>query len=159
MKVFRFFPNGTADISEGKLRNQVLSLSPKEAYGMQPEATGYIWRSRLFGFVKPKRVQILTVRVGDSSPLFPLEKGYKSPAPIDEYDLRDYENQFFLEKQLDVEKGKTKNKGFLEKVLIVGIACCIIAFIGLAVLKNLPSIKESIKGEGIGNIISQSPKE
>ena len=68
MNIFRFFPDGSAQIQEGKLRNRILYVSPKEAYGMKTKAIGYIWRSRLFGFLKPKRTQIVTVRVGDGTP-------------------------------------------------------------------------------------------
>ena len=68
MNIFRFLPNGSAEIHKGELRNRVLYVSPKECYGMKTEAIGYIWRSRLFGFLKPKRTQIVTVRVGDGTP-------------------------------------------------------------------------------------------
>ena len=60
----------------------------------------------MFGFLKPKREQIVTVRVGDGTPLSPLSERYLSENPVDEYDLRDYENEFFLSTQLDVEKKK-----------------------------------------------------
>tara|TARA_B100002019_G_C21269381_1_gene601268 strand:- start:1253 stop:1744 length:492 start_codon:yes stop_codon:yes gene_type:complete len=159
MNIFRFFPDGSAQIQEGKLRNRILYVSPKEAYGMKTKAIGYIWRSRLFGFLKPKRTQIVTVRVGDGTPLAPLSPNYSLENPVDEYDLRDYENEFFLETQLDVEKTKkTTERTRLDKLLFVLIACAVAVFLVIAVGKNFTSITDGLSGQsGATNLFSQAP--
>ena len=137
MNIFRFLPNGSAVIHKGELKNRILYVSSKECYGMKTQCIGYIWRSRLFGFIKPKREQIVTVRVGDGTPLSPLLKHYISDDPVDEYDLRDYENEFFLSTQLDVEKNrKTGERTRLDKLLWVLIGCAVAVFLIIAVGKN-----------------------
>jgi|TARA_Y100001970_G_scaffold272540_1_gene369391 hypothetical protein len=159
MNIFRFLPNGSAEIKKGELRNRILYLSPKEAYGMKTNSIGFIWRSRLFGFLKPKRTQIVSVRVGDGTPLSPLSKNYISDNPVDEYDLRDYENEFFLETQLDVEKNKkTTERTRLDKLLFVLIACAVAVFLVIAVGKNFTSITDGLSGQGgATNLFSQAP--
>ena len=159
MDLFRFLPNGSAEIKKGELRNRILYVSQKEAYGMKTESIGFMWRSRLFGFLKPKRTQVVTVRVGDGTPLSPLSPGYVSKDAVDEYDLRDYENEFFLETQLDVEKNKkTTERTRLDKLLFVLIACAVVVFLVIAVGKNFTSITSGLSGEGgATNLFSQAP--
>tara|TARA_R110000787_G_scaffold116706_1_gene227012 strand:+ start:262 stop:795 length:534 start_codon:yes stop_codon:yes gene_type:complete len=149
MNIFRFLPNGSAVIHKGELKNRILYVSSKECYGMKTKCIGYIWRSRLFGFIKPKREQIVTVRVGDGTPLSPLLKHYISDDPVDEYDLRDYENEFFLSTQLDVEKNrKTGERTRLDKLLWVLIGCAVAVFLIIAVGKNFTSVIDGFSGEG-----------
>ena len=159
MNIFRFKQDNSADLDKGLLRNKILFVSPKEAYGMQPNAVGFIWRSRLFGFLKPKREHIVTVRLGDATPLYPLEKKYASPSPVDEYDLRDYENEFFLETQLVVENPKkSTERTLLDKLLWVLIAIAVFVFLIIAVGKNFTSITDGFSGKGdITNLFSQAP--
>ena len=161
MNIFRFLPNGSAEIHKGELRNRVLYVSPKECYGMKTESIGYIWRSRLFGFLKPKREQIVTVRVGDGTPLSPLSERYLSENPVDEYDLRDYENEFFLSTQLDVEKKKkSTERTNLDKLLFVLIGFAVAVFLIIAVGKNFTSVLDGFSGErGATNLFSQAPIE
>ena len=161
MNIFRFLANGSAEIHKGELRNRVLYVSPKECYGMKTEAIGYIWRSRLFGFLKPKREQIVTVRVGDGTPLSPLSERYLSENPVDEYDLRDYENEFFLSTQLDVEKKKkSTERTNLDKLLFVLIGFAVAVFLIIAVGKNFTSVLDGFSGEsGATNLFSQAPIE
>ncbi len=159
MNIFRFLPNGSAVIHKGELRNRILYVSPKECYGMKTQTIGYIWRSRLFGFLKAKREQIVTVRVGDGTPLSPLSEGYMSDSPVDEYDLRDYENEFFLSTQLDVEKKKkSSERTSLDKTLLIGIGFAVAVFLIIAVGKNFTSVLDGFSGQGeSGNLFSQAP--
>tara|TARA_Y100001970_G_scaffold282594_1_gene395748 strand:+ start:6386 stop:6877 length:492 start_codon:yes stop_codon:yes gene_type:complete len=161
MNIFRFKQDNSAELDKATLRNKILFVSPKEAYGMQPNAVGFMWRSRLFGFLKPKRTHIVTVRLGDATPLYPLEKKYASPSPVDEYDLRDYENEFFLETQLNVEKSKKSNeRTLLDKLLIALIGFAVVIFLIIAIGKNFTSIKDGFSGKGnITNLFSQAPIE
>ena len=71
MELFRFQEDKTANIQKVKLQNNLYKVSDTEAYKVDPTSVGYIWRSRFFGFGKPKRKPIVTVRVNDGTTLHP----------------------------------------------------------------------------------------
>ena len=53
---------------------------------------------------KPKKEHCVTVRVGDGTPLYPLQKNYLASKPLLFSDLKKMDNASFLKSQLDVEK-------------------------------------------------------
>ena len=88
-----------------------------------------------------------------------MSPNYSLENPVDEYDLRDYENEFFLETQLEVEKSKkTTERTRLDKLLFVLIGCAVAVFLVIAVGKNFTSITDGLSGQsGATNLFSQAP--
>lgn len=145
MELFRFQEDKTANIQKVKLQNNLYKVSDTEAYKVDPTSVGYIWRSRFFGFGKPKRKPIVTVRVNDGTTLHPLNKNHINKVPMSFIELNDLENNSFLQTQLEMEK---KGFGFFDqsqKFLYISIFAMVGAFIFIALPSAIPFVVDKYK--------------
>tara|TARA_A100001388_G_scaffold112071_1_gene82336 strand:- start:5575 stop:6063 length:489 start_codon:yes stop_codon:yes gene_type:complete len=140
MELFRFKEDRTADILKVKMKNNVYSVSETEAYKVDPSSVGFIWRSRLFGFGKPKRKPIVTVRENDGSTLHPLETNYINNKPMSYLELNSLENASFLQTQLEMEKkGSGMFDGYV-KYLYLSIFGMVLGFLFIALPVAIPFV-------------------
>ena len=140
MELFRFKEDRTSNIQKAVLKNNVYVVSETEAYKVDPTSVGYIWRSRFFGFGKPKRKPIISVRVNDGSTLHPLSKTRLNNNPKTYMELNGLENASFLQTQLEMEK---KGSGLFDgyvKYLYISIMAMVGAFIFIALPSAIPFV-------------------
>tara|TARA_Y100000996_G_scaffold415569_1_gene411274 strand:+ start:5707 stop:6162 length:456 start_codon:yes stop_codon:yes gene_type:complete len=137
MKLFRFFEDRTAYLTNSKYDSGVYKINDYEGYSVDPHAVGMFFRSRFFGFMKPKKEMLITVRVGDGTPLYPLNKNYLSDRPLTFGDLKRLDNASFIKTQFDVESGK---KDPNERIALLIVK----ATIGFAVIFGLLLIPKII---------------
>ena len=104
MKLLRFFEDNHIESADGELKSGVIKVSETEAYIADAESIGFYISAPYFGFGKPKRIPIVTTRVGDATPLYPILDSYLSEELVSEEELKDFENASFLETQLKIER-------------------------------------------------------
>ncbi len=137
-------------------------VNDTEAYKVDSKAIGFYNPARLFGFLPSKVFHIVTTRHPDSALLRPLEDGYINPNPVTPQQLREYEDQFFLEEQLRIEQSAGKPKDNLEKLLIFCVGLLTVLFVVIASFKAMPVIKENyLKTFGNSEVIENAtnPKQ
>tara|TARA_B100000902_G_scaffold37510_1_gene44815 strand:+ start:349 stop:927 length:579 start_codon:yes stop_codon:yes gene_type:complete len=144
MKLFRFFEDNHIDIQDGELTGGVMRVSETEAYRADAESIGFFLSAPYFGWGKPKRVPVVTTRVGDATPLFPLADNYLSEELVSEEELKDFENASFLETQLKIEQGDTKSKKLQERIMLIVIGILGAAFAVIAIFAGLPMFKDNV---------------
>ena len=148
MNVIRFQENKEVTLGTYKVRNRVISVQENEGYLINPRAIGFIIKSSFFGFWKPKKHPIVSVRENCGTPLMPLETSpdYMEKEPVSQTELRNIDNSFFLEARLKAQKGSGGDKDWVKRALgILAIAFGGV-FLSLMVLINIPKIKESLGG-------------
>tara|TARA_B100000530_G_scaffold275345_1_gene188263 strand:- start:6986 stop:7567 length:582 start_codon:yes stop_codon:yes gene_type:complete len=144
MKLLRFFGDNHIEIAEGELTGGVIKVSETEAYRADAESIGFYISAPYYGFGKPKRVPIVTTRVGDSTTLYPIEENYLCEELVSEEELKDFENASFLETQLKIEKGDSGNKKFQERILLIVMGILGTAFAVIAIFAGLPMFKDNV---------------
>lgn len=144
MKLLRFFEDNHIEIAEGSLTSGVIKVNETEAYRADSEAIGFFIHAPYFGFGKPKREPILTTRVGDATPLYPINENYLSKNVVTEEELKDFENASFLETQLKIEKGDTGSKKLQEKIMLIVMGILAGAFAVIAIFSGLPMFKDNV---------------
>ncbi len=140
MNLFRFEEDKTAQITKAKLKNNTYYVSDIEAYKVDPTSVGFIWRTRLFGFTKPKRTPIVSVRTNDGSTLHPLNKNRLNSHPMSYIELNSLENASFLKSQLEMEKKGSGMFGGHLKYLFISILAMVVCFIFIALPSALPFV-------------------
>jgi len=154
MNLFRFQEDKSAQLTKAKLKNNTYYVSDIEAYKVDPTSVGFIWRSRLFGFGKPKRTPVVSVRVNDGSTLHPLNPKRINSKPMSYIELNSLENASFLQSQLEMEKkGSGMFTGQL-KYLFVSIFAMVICFIFIALPSAIPFVLEQYS-----NILNEEESE
>ena len=144
MKLFRFFEDNHIEIQDGELTSGVIKVSETEAYKADAKSIGYFISAPYFGWGKPKRLPVVTTRVGDATPLFPLADNYLSEELVSEEELKDFENASFLETQLKIEQGDTTSKKLQEKIMLIVISILGAAFAVIAIFAGLPMFKDNV---------------
>lgn len=144
MKLFRFFEDNHIEIQDGELTGGVIKVSETEAYRADAESIGFFLSAPYFGWGKPKRLPVVTARVGDATPLFPLGDNYLPEELVTEEELKDFENASFLETQLKIEKGESGSKKLQERIMLILISILGAAFAVIAIFAGLPMFKDNI---------------
>lgn len=145
MKLFRFFEDRTGYLTKSKYESGVYQVHEHEGYAVDPGSVGMFVKSRLFGYRKPKKEHCVTVRVGDGTPLYPLQKNYLASKPLLFSDLKKMDNASFIKSQLDVEKNvanPTERIGILLTYGALAFACI---FTVLLIPKIIPYVQSTLE--------------
>jgi len=144
MKILRFFEDNHLELAEGELTGGVIKVSETEAYRADASSIGFLISAPYYGFGTPKRIPLLTTRVGDATPLYPIELNYTTKDIVSEEELKDFENASFLETQLKIEKGEGGSKKLQEKILLIVMGILSVAFAVIAIFAALPMFKDNV---------------
>tara|TARA_Y100000817_G_scaffold67420_1_gene51100 strand:- start:4646 stop:5230 length:585 start_codon:yes stop_codon:yes gene_type:complete len=144
MQILRFFEDNTVALSKGTLKSGVVMVSEIEAYTAEIQSIGFLVKAPYFGFGKVVREPVITTRVGCATPLYPINEDYLSEELVSEEGLKDYENASFLETQLRIEKGSTRNQWLQEKILLVVMGILSVVFGIMVIFKGLPMMRDNL---------------
>ena len=144
MKLFRFFEDKTGYVTKSKYDSGVYLVNKYEGYAVDNASTGMFVKSRLFGYRKPKKEHVITVRVCDGTPLYPLENDYLSPSPIMFSDLKTMDNASFIKAQFDAEKDGVSPSEKIGMYLTYGALSFAFIFTLLLIPKIIPYFQNTV---------------